>query len=216
MIAAASAFWPLLVAVVIVGLRAPRAQLLLASFLTAGLMTTIIVGLGVVYSLRLNGTASSPRSIFGPVVQIVGGSFAVLMAAFITYRRVRFGPDPADRPERPGWVERMLGRGPRIAFVLGVVLHIVPGFLPLVALRDIAAMDHRFLGTLLLIVLFYAVMFSLVELPLIGFTLAPSYTAEMSDRFISWMGRRSYLLSIGALLLVGTYLIVRGVTRLVA
>jgi hypothetical protein len=214
LLAVASACWPLLLAVVIISLRAQHPVRLMASFLAAALLTTLTVGLLLVYSLRGTSATSGSRHWFGPVVQIVAGSLALLGAAFLVHRRSRPRRRPEDRAARPGWVERMLGRGAPLAFVVGVVLNIVPGFMPMVAMTNIAQMEKGVPATVALVLGFYLIMFAFVEVPLVGYVVAPQRTARLAARFNAWLGHNAPRLAIGALGLVGTYLVVRGITHL--
>ena len=59
----------------------------------------------------------------------------------------------------------MLSRGAPLAFLAGVVLNIVPGVLPFVALRDIAELDYSVPATALTLLGFYVIMFAFIEVP---------------------------------------------------
>jgi hypothetical protein len=213
-LALASAVWPALLAVVIVALRSSHPGRLMASFLAAALLTTVSVGLLLVYSLRGTSATSSSKHWFGPVVQIVVGVLAVLAAAFLAKRRRNPRPKPDGEASRPSWIERMLNRGAPLAFAVGVALNIVPGVLPVVAITNIAQMDEGVAATVGLVVGFYVIMFVFIEVPLVAFLVAPTQTARRTALFNEWLGRNGRRLAIGALGLVGTYLIVRGIANL--
>jgi len=219
----ASAFWPTLLAIVILSVRAPHPGRLMASFLAAGLLTTVVVGLSVIYALQESPGTSGAKHSFGPLAQIVVGSLAVLAALALHYRHSRRPPEvdaEAPQPEvdaeapRPGWIERMLARGAALAFVAGVVLNIVPGFFPLIALKDIAEMEKGVAETTVIVIGFYLIMFAFIEIPLLGYVFAPARTAREAQRFNTWLDRNAHRLAVGALGIAGTYLIVRGITLL--
>jgi len=228
----ASAFWPTLLAIVILSVRAPHPGRLMASFLAAGLLTTVVVGLSVIYALQESPGTSGAKHSFGPLAQIVVGSLAVLAALALHYRHSRRPPEvdaeapqpevdaEAPQPEvdaaapRPGWIERMLARGAALAFVAGVVLNIVPGFFPVIALKDIAEMEKSVAETTVIVIGFYLIMFAFIEIPLLGYVFAPARTAREAQRFNTWLDRNAHRLAVGALGIAGTYLIVRGITLL--
>ena len=148
-LAIASAFWPILLVVVIISLRASHPILLLVSFLAGGLLTTMAVGLVVIYALQGSSLTGGSQSTFDPAVLIVAGALALLAAA-VLWRRYGVLPEaPAEKPADadPGRLERMLDRGAPLAFAAGIVCNIIPGVFPLVALKDIAEMDIGFAET---------------------------------------------------------------------
>ena len=211
-LAVASAFWPVLLAVVLVSVRTPNPVGLMLSFLVAGLLTTVTVGLLVIYALKGSSLTSGDRSWFGPVVEIVIGCVALLGALYLRHRHTHRDPNPA--PAGPGRIERTLRRGVRLAFVAGVVLNVIPGVIPLVALANIAEYDRGFVATFLLVLGFYVIMFAFVEIPLVGYVVAPDWTVRTTARFNAWLDRNGHWMAVGALGLIGIYLVARGVVRL--
>ena len=71
-LAIASAFWPLLLAVVIISLRTAHPPRLLVSFLAGGLLTTMTVGLIIIYALEHSSLVSRSRSTTDPAVDLGG------------------------------------------------------------------------------------------------------------------------------------------------
>ena len=63
----------------------------------------------------------------------------------------------------------------------------LPGPFYLLALADIATGDYSTAEQLSLIVLFNAIMFLLVEVPLIGYLVRPESTAERVGSFATWL-----------------------------
>ena len=57
----------------------------------------------------------------------------------------------------------------QLAFLAGIVCNIIPGVVPVVALKDIAELDYAFAETLALVIGFYVIMFMFIEIPLIGY-----------------------------------------------
>ncbi len=216
-LAVASAFWPILLAVVLISLRAPHPVRLMASFLVAGLLTTVTVGLSIIYLLQGASLTSGSDWWFGPGVEIAAGLLAVAAAFVLHARELRPAPAPAPSPTQsgPGRLERMLAHGAPLAFVAGVVLNVVPGVVPLVGLKDIAELDETFAVTFGLVLGFYLIMFAFIEIPLVGYLAAPERTARGTASFNEWLDRNAHRLGTAALALIGVLLIVRGVLRIV-
>jgi thiol:disulfide interchange protein len=102
-------------------------------------------------------------------------------------------------------------RGMVLAFVGGVVLNLLPGVFPLVALKDIAQLDYGPAGTVAIVTGFYVVMFTAVEAPLVGFLVAPASTTRTVDTFNRWLKANAQRLIIVALEVAAIYLIARGI-----
>ena len=117
---------------------------------------------------------------------------------------------------RPGRIDRMLSRGAPLAFLAGVVLNIVPGVLPFVALKDIAELDYSVPATVLTLLGFYVIMFAFIEVPLVAYLVAPARTAIETARFNAWLDRNWRRLAAYALVVLGVYLLVRGAVALIA
>ena len=217
-LAIASAFWPLLLAVVIIALRTAHPPRLLVSFLAGGLLTTLIVGLIIIYALQNSSLISRSRSSTDAAVYLAAGAIA-LAAGLLLARRADpttdRGRGAEDAAKPPGRVDRMLSRGAPLAFVAGVLLNIVPGVLPFVALKDIAELDYSVPATVLVLLGFYLIMFAFIEVPLVGYFVAPARTATETARFNDWLDRSWRRLAAYALVVLGVYLLVRGVVALI-
>lgn len=215
LLAVASALWPALVAVVVVALRMPRPAPILASFFAGAMLTTVSVGLVIVFSLRHSDIVQGPHPTVDPAVDLAVGSLA-LLAGYIVSRPLRHRVPDHDRPtarppDRPTWSERMIARGAGLAFLVGIVLDLFPGLFPFVALKDIAELDYSAGATVLLVIGFYVVMFAIVEVPLVALLVAPERTAKAVEGFNSWLGRNGRQLIAVSLAVIGVYLVIRGV-----
>ena len=110
--------------------------------------------------------------------------------------------------------QRAVGQGAPIAFVAGVVLNIVPGTFPIVALKDIAELDASDGAKIATIVVFYVIMFAFVEIPIVAYLFAPTRTITAVDNFNAWLGRNGRRVGAYVLAGVGAYLVVRGIVQL--
>jgi Sap, sulfolipid-1-addressing protein len=97
------------------------------------------------------------------------------------------------------------------AFLLGIGLDLVPGFFYLVALKDIAEADYSPAVVVVLVVVFCVLMFMLIELPLVSYFVAPTKTEDWVRGFNSWLRNNARSLAPTIVLVVGIFLIVRGV-----
>ena len=108
----------------------------------------------------------------------------------------------------------MLAHGtPRTAFALGLILNL-PGIWYLIALKDIADGKRGTITAVLLILLFNAIMFLLIEVPLIGYLISPDGTRTRVQRFRTWLSEHNRRVATVAAAAVGLYLIVRALIAL--
>jgi Sap, sulfolipid-1-addressing protein len=215
-LAFASALWPTLVAVVIVALSQENPKRLLLAFLVGGLMTTITVGLVIVFAL--GSSIDDTKSTTSPAVDLTVGVLS-LVIGFVSqrreHRRPLTPPKPKKQPrEGPSRTERALARGTLFAFLLGIALDIAPSFFYLVAIKDIAEANYSTAEVVVLVVGFCLMMFMLIELPLLSYVFAPEKTAVWANQFNAWLHENARhlitLLAFG----VGIFLIVRAIVSL--
>src|SRR5262249_36281468 len=113
-------------------------------------------------------------------------------------------------------LRRLLSKGAALAFVAGVVANVFPGFLPFIALKDIAELDYPAPATIAVIIGFYGVMFTFVEAPLLGYLFAPARTETAVHTFNLWLGRNGRALAASVLAVAGVVEIARGVVTALA
>jgi hypothetical protein len=211
---------PTLLAAVTVMLLLPNPKPLMLGYLGGALLTSISVGLVIVYAAKQSGVVSTAKHTLNPVADLVLGAL-LLTIAFVLHSR-RDQPVRERRAERkrekqegkpaktPLW-QRQLGKAdPRITFVIGMVLTL-PGASYLAALNSIVKLQHSGFVNVLLVVMVNVIMLALLEIPLIGYIVTPDKTpaaVERAKAALSSHGR--HWLVVGNLV-IGTLLIVRGV-----
>jgi hypothetical protein len=212
LLAIASAFWPVLVVVVIVSLRAGHPVRLLVSFLVGGLLTTVTVGLVILYVLEGSSIGGHSKHAFEPWVKVTLGCVAVLVSVVLWKRlpQREAAPVPKTVADEPGRLERMLDRGAPLAFVAGIAFNVVPGVFPLVAIAEISTRDLDVAASAALLLAFYVIMFALIEVPLVSYVVAPEWTGKTTTRLNAALDRNGRKLAIGALGVFGVYLLVKG------
>jgi Sap-like sulfolipid-1-addressing protein len=213
LLALASMVWPTLIAVVVVALTSAQPVRLLSWFLAGSLLTTVTIGTVIVLLLEKSDLLSSSRPAFSSATYLVA-SVAALLVAYIVWRRSRSAADTPTESTQPGWSERTLSRGGLLAFVAGIVLNVIPGVLPFVALKDIAELDYAAGASVALVVGFYLIMFLPAEVPLGSYLFAPRRTEIVVGRFNVWLKRNAPLIAVYVLAAAGIYLGVRGVVSL--
>jgi Sap, sulfolipid-1-addressing protein len=212
-----SMFWPLLLVVVVLALHTDHALKILVWFWLGGMLTTVSVGCSLVFALQDSSLMTGSKLHSAPWVDIVVGALALLAAAVLRRvgkRNARREPEtegPKKQSRSSAWVEHLVESGGPLAFVGGIVASILPAPLALIAMADIAQLGYSTSATVLVIVGFYLVMFTFVELPIGGFVVAPDWTRAKADQFNAWLSRNLVSLGVWALTILGTFEIARGI-----
>ena len=218
---------PTLLAAVTVMMLLPGTKKLLFGYLLGAYLTSIGLGLAVVFSLHGTGSAETTKNTLSPLEDLVFGTILVTVgwggltgrAAAARERRRehrqrRHDGEAAKEPKEP-WTQRLLGRGSaRITFALGALLSF-PGASYLVALDRIAKMDLAVPATVATVVGFCLIQQLLLEAPLIGFAVAPEWTEGAVVRFRKWISRNAVRAGGWIAVVLGVLLLVRGVLALV-
>jgi thiol:disulfide interchange protein len=211
-LALASIFWPLLITIVVIVLRTAQPVRLLAAFLAGGLLATISVGLALVFSFDGSGLLNNDRGTVDPALNIVVGALAMI-AALVVWRLDSRPREVKPAKEKRVNTERYLENA-RLAFLAGLLLNIVPGLFPIVALKNVAEGNYSAATNVVLVVVFYLVMFVSVEVPLVSYLVAPEPTVRTVQRLNDWLDRNARKIAAAVLAAIGLYLVVRGLLQL--
>jgi hypothetical protein len=209
LLAIAAAFYPALLAVVLIFLARPHPKKLLAFFLAGAWLTSLSIGLVAVFALEGAGLSSSTKVSVGAGIYLGLGIVAVVVGAHF----LRTQPKQKERKKDsgPSMTQRVMSKDSTwLVFVLGIVLN-MPGVWYLMALKDIGLSDYSNAEKVLLLIGFNLVMFLFVEFPLVGFLVAPEWTKAQIDRFNAWLHRNGRHLGGWIGVALGLYLIVRGI-----
>jgi Sap, sulfolipid-1-addressing protein len=87
----------------------------------------------------------------------------------------------------------------------------LPGIWYLDALKDIAKANDGTAATILWVLLFVAIMFTLAEVPLVGYVVSPEGTRVRVEQFRGWLGNNGRTIATWAAIVIGVYLIVTGI-----
>jgi hypothetical protein len=208
---AASIYPPAVAAVIALGRGAEVRSRVFMFVLAAGLVT-YAVGAVILYALVELGATGSRHLTPGAAVDVALGVLLILLA--IRLRRKR--PDPAAAPasSTPSKIERYL-ESRRLAFVLGIILYVLPSPIYIGAVKAIADANLSTSGELAALVGVVAVMLWMVELPMLMLLVVPDRAASTLERINLWFARNGRSLAIAAAVAVGAYLIVKGLVQLI-
>jgi hypothetical protein len=214
-LAVVSAFWPTLVLVDVLAFQTAKPERVLVAFLAGGLVTTLTIGSLIIFELRRSELVTTSRSTTDPVLNIVIGLLAFAVAWVLARRARRPLQSKRDDAKESVRLERAIRRGAPIAFVAGLVINIVPGVFPFIALKDIAELDYSVAATFGVLLTFYLIMFAFIEVPIAGYMFAPELTQARVNEFNAWLGANGLRVAIWALMIGGAYFVALGVAQLV-
>jgi hypothetical protein len=213
---------PILLAASTVMLLLPSPQKLMLGYLLGALMTSITLGLVIIFALKGSSAVSTTQNTVSPGVDLALGAI-LLVAAFVLAtgrdksiaerRRARKGPKEDKGP--PRWQQALNKGSARTTFVVGAVLTL-PGASYLAGLHHIDKENLSTTATVVTIVGFNLVMLILLELPLLSYTIAPDWTPGAVDRAKAWVARNGHQTAIVALSVIGGALVIKGIVGLVA
>jgi hypothetical protein len=218
---------PTLLAAVTLMLLTPNPKRLMFGYLLGAYVTSISVGLAIVFALHDSDAVSTSKRTIGPGEDLVIGALLLIVAfvlgtdrdAALRERRARRKQAKLEKKggeEREALPLRLLGRGsPRIAFVVGLLLSF-PGVSYLAGLAKIDKLGAAGVPTALLVVAFCLIQQLILEVPLAGYALRPEGTQRAVDNFRAWLGRNGRRAGVGVAAVLGFLLLIRGVAGLVS
>ena len=218
----AAALNPVLVGASTVMLLLPNPKRLMLGYLLGALMTSITLGLVIVYALKGSSAVSTTQNTISPAVDLALGAILLVAAGVLgtgrdreiaERRQARKGPKQEKGP--PRWQQALSKGSARTTFVVGAVLTL-PGGSYLAGLGHIEKQKLSTPATVVTVIGFNLVMLMLLELPLLGYTFAPDWTPGAVERSKAWAGRNGRKAAVIALTVLGGALVVKGVAELVS
>lgn len=213
---------PTLVGATTVMLLLSRPTKLMLGYLAGALMTSITLGLVIVFSLSNSGATNTAQNTLSPSVDIGLGAIC-LAVAFVLYTgryerlRQRRQERKAAKPDKgpPRWQRELSKGSARTTFVVGALLTL-PGASYIAGLDEIHKLKLSTAVTVLVVIGFNIVMLWLLEVPLASYLLAPEQTPERIDRAKAWVSRHAHRFAIRGFTAVGTLLVIKGIVGLVS
>jgi hypothetical protein len=219
----AAAANPTLLTAVTVMLLLPSPKRLLLGYLLGAYMTSITIGLLIVFALHNAGSVSTTKRTLGPAADLALGAILIVIAFVLgTGRDQPFRQRRGERkrakqrgePKEP-LVQRWLGRGSaRVTFAAGAVLTL-PGVSYLIGMDRIDDQNLAAPVSVLAVVLFNVIMLALIEVPLLGYAIAPERTTAAVDSFKAWLARSGRRMLVRGAAILGALLILRGVIEFI-
>ncbi len=211
---------PTLIAATTVMLLLPSPSKLMLGYLLGAYVTSITLGLVIVFSLSNSSTANTTENTLSPAADIALGLLA-LVGAWVVWsgrqqrikerRQARKAAKPDKGP--PRW-QRELNKGSaRTTFLIGMLLTL-PGASYLAGLDEIHKLHYSTTVTVLLVIGFNLVMLWLLEVPLASFLIAPDWTPRAIERAKAWVSRHAHTFAVRGLTLFGVLMIIKGIIGL--
>jgi len=210
LLACAAAFYPALLAVVIIFLGQPRPKRLLFFFLIGAMLGSVTIGLVAVFALDAANFGSDSRRSLSAGLYFAIGSLALYGAARLLGEPRPKREKKKKKKEGPSMTDRVLTRDRAwLIILLGIVIN-MPGLWYLMGLKDIALGGFSDPQKAVLVLAFNVVMFMFIELPLIGYIVDPVWTRGKVDAFNAALHKHARHVGGYVALVLGFYLIGRG------
>lgn len=212
---------PTLLGATTVMLLLERPKRLMLGYLGGAMLTSITLGLVIVFSLSGSSTTKTTQHTLSPAVDIALGAI-LLVVAFVLFTgrydrlRQRRLERKAARPDKgpPRWQRELSKGSARTTFIVGVLLTL-PGASYLAGLHQIHEQHYSTAVTVLAILGFNIVMLWLLEVPLVSFAVAPDWTPTAIARAKAWVGRHLFTFAVRGFTLVGAFLVIKGIVGLI-
>ena len=219
LLAFAAALNPTLVAASTLMMLLPNPRRLMVGYLMGALMTSITLGLIIVFALEGSSATTTTQNTLSPGATIALGVIAVSGSLVLRSGRHERAAERRRARRRdkepPRWQRAMAKGTARTTFVVGALLTL-PGASYLAGLNRIGKLNHPTATTAGLVVAFNLIMLALLEVPLLCFTLAPEWTTASITRVKGWLARHGHRVAVRGLAVIGILLIVKGVAELLS
>lgn len=213
---------PVLVAATTIMLAIPRPQRLMLGWWLGAMLTSVTLGLVIVFALRGSGFEKTSKNTVHPaLVLALAGILLVVVVLLATGRdkgyRERRAKRKAEKSrgeeKTPRW-QRTLSKGsPKATFVLGMLLTF-PGGSYLAALDRLGKLHYSTAATVLVVIGFCLVQQVLLEGPILAFRIAPEQTPAAIDRAKAWAGAHWRNVAICGLSVIVAGLLAIGINEL--
>jgi Sap, sulfolipid-1-addressing protein len=212
LLALAAALNPTLVGASTVMMLLPNPKRLMLGYLLGALMTSITLGLVIIAKFESSSAVRTTENTLSPAATMFLGLVALIGAYVLdrgrdehaaARRRAR-----KQSNEPPRWQKALRRGSPRITFVVGALLTL-PGGSYLAGLSRIDKLNYATTETVALVVAFNLIMLSLLEIPLLGFAIAPDWTVATIDRTKVSLSRNGRRFAVTMLTVLGTLLVVK-------
>jgi hypothetical protein len=208
---------PTLLAAVTVMLTLLSPKKLLTGYLAGAMITSITLGLILVFTLNGSSSSSTAKHTVNPILDLGLGAL-ILLVAFVVgtgrdkrrrARSARKREENKDKPP-PRWKRQLSKGSARDTFVVGVLLSF-PGASYIAGMDLLSKQGTGTAATVLVVIGFNLVMLLLLELPLIGYATRPERTAAAVASFNGFLTRDGGRVALIGGIAIGILLIGRGI-----
>jgi Sap, sulfolipid-1-addressing protein len=213
---------PTLVAATTVMLLLEKPRRLMLGYLLGAYITSITLGLVIVFSLPNSSATNTTKNTISPAVDIgLGAIFLAISFVLYTGRHERLRERRQQRktanPDKgpPRWQRELSKGSARTTFIVGALLTL-PGASYLAGLDQIHKLKYSTPVTVLLVIGFNLVMLWLLEVPLASFLVAPEWTPRAIERAKLWVSRHAHMFAVRGTAAVGALLVIKGIVGLVS
>jgi hypothetical protein len=210
---------PTLLTAVTVMLTLEKPERLLLGYLAGALVTSVTLGLVLVFALPSSSASSTSKHTVNPILNIVLGTLFLVVVFVVATGRdrrrrawsERRRESAKDKPP-PRWRRQLSKGSARDTFLVGVLLSF-PGASYIAGMNQL---HHQHIGTaaiVLVVLAFNLIMLLLLELPLLGYMTRPEWTARAVKQFSDGLTRHGGRIGLIVAIALGILIIVRGIVN---
>jgi hypothetical protein len=213
---------PKLLAIDLLLIENRRPQAMFACLVAAGIVTGVAVGIVILLVIPAHQYHSEKRAsagldlALGVLLLLVGGLVMTGIVAHVWSRRQR-SAKPAAKKRKFGadWAQRALRESHLgVAFLVGFICGL-PGAAYLAAIHNLTTGKFSTTTQVLAIVVFMIIAFLLIIVPWVLLLVWPNGTASLLRRAMAWVTGHAMALIAWVCLLLGVFLTVSGLVRLI-
>jgi hypothetical protein len=213
---------PTLLGATTVMLLLPKPKRLLIGYLLGAMFTSITLGLVIVFSIEDSSVVDTTKNTLSPAANFALGGILLVVAYVLATGRDekrkerREQKKAAKEPSGPPRWQRVMQRGKaRDTFIVGALLTL-PGASYLAGLHNLAGQDLSTVPTVLAVLAFNVIMLALLEIPTLGYLLAPEKTPAAVDRLKAAISSHGRQWAMWGAAVIGSLLLLRGVIELLS
>lgn len=217
-----SALNPTLLAAVTIMLLLPNPKRLMVGYLLGAYLTSITIGLLVVFELHGSASVATTKRTLSPIEDLVIGALLIVAGVVLKGQRMEARRErkqarkEAAGPKKKSLPEKLIGRGdPRITFFVGVILSF-PGASYLAALTTTSKLDVADPWLVLIVLGVCLLQQALLEVPIVAYALWPEPAKRAIDNFREWLARNGRRVAANLAISLGVLLVIRGVIEFIA
>jgi Sap, sulfolipid-1-addressing protein len=213
---------PTLVGATTVMLLLPSPKKLMLGYLIGAMMTSVTIGLVILFALKSSSVPSTSKNTINPIVDFAAGGILLLIGIVLGTDRDRplrerraARRSREDKHKTPRWQQALSKGNPKITFAIGAVLTL-PGASYLAALDSIRKLHSGTASSVLLVLMVNLIMLALIEVPLVSFAVAPEWTPIALERIKGAFRRHGHRLAFIGATVIGVLLILQGVITIIS